>query len=101
MSEARTAILYAPGTNCHEETAAAIELAGGKAELVLLTDLIGGRNRLDDFQAAMVPAASLTATTWGREGFLPPCWLRACVTSWCVSSDRRNPCWESATVIRC
>lgn len=55
MSEARTAILYAPGTNCHEETAAAIELASGKAELVLLTDLIGGRNRLDDFQAAIVP----------------------------------------------
>ena len=55
MSEARTAILYAPGTNCHEETAAAIELAGGKAELVLLTDLIGGCNRLDDYQAAVVP----------------------------------------------
>jgi phosphoribosylformylglycinamidine synthase len=32
-----------------------MELAGGKAELVLLTDLIGARNRLDDFQAAIVP----------------------------------------------
>ena len=30
MSGATTAILYAPGTNCHEETAAAIELAGGR-----------------------------------------------------------------------
>jgi phosphoribosylformylglycinamidine synthase len=55
MSQARTAILYAPGTNCHEETAAAIELAGGKAELVLLKDLIEGENRLDDYQAAVIP----------------------------------------------
>ena len=54
MSQARTAILYAPGTNCHEETAAAIELAGGNAELVLLKDLIGGETRLDDYHAAVV-----------------------------------------------
>jgi phosphoribosylformylglycinamidine synthase len=55
MSQAKTAILYAPGTNCHEETAAAIELAGGKAELVLLKELIEGEQRLDDYQAAVVP----------------------------------------------
>jgi phosphoribosylformylglycinamidine synthase len=55
MSQVKTAILYSPGTNCHEETAAAIELAGGKAELVLLKDLIDGHSRLDDFQAAIVP----------------------------------------------
>lgn len=55
MSQATTAILYAPGTNCHEETAAAIELAGGKAELVLLRDLLDGRARLDRYQAAVVP----------------------------------------------
>src|SRR5580698_5953641 len=55
MSQATTAILYAPGTNCHEETAAAIELAGGKAELVLLRDLIGGESKLDNYQAAIVP----------------------------------------------
>ncbi|MDR3676998.1 MAG: phosphoribosylformylglycinamidine synthase I [Acidobacteriota bacterium] len=55
MTQATTAILYAPGTNCHEETAAAIELAHGKAELVLLKDLIGGQTRLDDYQAAVVP----------------------------------------------
>lgn len=55
MSQAKTAILYSPGTNCHEETAAAIELAGGKAELVLLKDLIDGHSRLGDFQAAIVP----------------------------------------------
>ena len=39
MSEATTAVLYAPGTNCHEETAAAIEQAGGRPALVLLRDL--------------------------------------------------------------
>jgi phosphoribosylformylglycinamidine synthase len=55
MSQERTAILYAPGTNCHEETAAAIELAGGSAELVLLKDLIDGDCRLDDYQAAVIP----------------------------------------------
>lgn len=55
MSEATTAILYAPGTNCHEETATAIELAGGKAQLVLLRDLMAGETRLDDFQAAVIP----------------------------------------------
>jgi len=55
MSRAVTAILYAPGTNCHEETAAAIELAGGKTELVLLHDLMEGQSRLDEYQAAVVP----------------------------------------------
>jgi phosphoribosylformylglycinamidine synthase subunit PurQ / glutaminase len=55
MSSAVTAILYAPGTNCHEETAAAIEWAGGKTDLVLLADLMEGRARLDKYQAAVVP----------------------------------------------
>jgi phosphoribosylformylglycinamidine synthase len=55
MNQATTAILYAPGINCHEETAAAIELAGGTTELVLLKDLIDGTNRLDDYQAAVIP----------------------------------------------
>jgi len=55
MSRAVTAILYAPGTNCHEETAAAIELAGGRSELVLLRDLLDGRVHLGPYQAAVVP----------------------------------------------
>src|SRR6266516_7748242 len=55
MSGATTAILYAPGTNCHEETAAAVDLAGGHAELVLLSDLLQGRTRLDRYQAAVIP----------------------------------------------
>ena len=55
MSGAVTAILYAPGTNCHEETAAAIELAGGKSEVVLLRDLLESRSELGDYQAAVIP----------------------------------------------
>jgi phosphoribosylformylglycinamidine synthase subunit PurQ / glutaminase len=55
MSQAAIAILYAPGTNCHEETAAAIERAGGRSELVLLRDLLDGRTRLEKYQAAVVP----------------------------------------------
>lgn len=55
MSRATTAILYAPGINCHEETAAAIELAGGRTQLVLLRDLLERRSRLEDYQAAVIP----------------------------------------------
>jgi len=55
MSRGVTAILYSPGTNCHEETAAAIEFAGGRTELVLLRDLLDGRTRLRDYQAAVIP----------------------------------------------
>ncbi|HXJ93906.1 MAG TPA: phosphoribosylformylglycinamidine synthase I [Terriglobia bacterium] len=49
------AILYAPGTNCHEETAAALERAGLASELVLLRDLLTGDVRLDRYQASVVP----------------------------------------------
>jgi phosphoribosylformylglycinamidine synthase I len=55
MKNAPVAVLYAPGTNCHEETIAALERAGGRAELVLLKELIDGRARLADYQAAIVP----------------------------------------------
>jgi phosphoribosylformylglycinamidine synthase len=55
MTRGVTAVLYSPGTNGHEEMAAAIEFAGGKTELVLLRDLLDGRTRLRDYQAAVVP----------------------------------------------
>jgi phosphoribosylformylglycinamidine synthase I len=55
MSSAVTAILYAPGTNCHEETAAALERAGGRSELVLLHDLLEGALKLSRYQAAIIP----------------------------------------------
>jgi phosphoribosylformylglycinamidine synthase subunit PurQ / glutaminase len=55
MSQATTAILYAPGTNCHQETAAALERAGGKSRLVLLHDLLNGHERLEKYQAVIIP----------------------------------------------
>jgi phosphoribosylformylglycinamidine synthase I len=55
MSKAITAILYASGTNCHEETAAALERAGGQSELVLLHDLLNGAANLGRYQAAIIP----------------------------------------------
>jgi len=55
VSAPSIAILCAPGTNCHEETAAAIELAGGKPELVLLRDVMEGKTRLAEYQAAVIP----------------------------------------------
>lgn len=48
-------ILYAPGTNCHEESAFAVELAGGEAETVLLSDLDRGRAGLGRLQGLILP----------------------------------------------
>lgn len=55
MSRAVTAILYAPGTNCHEETEAALGRAGVASEVVLLRDLLDRRLRLTGYQAAVIP----------------------------------------------
>lgn len=52
---AQIAILYAPGTNCHEETAAAVERAGGKPALLHLHDLLAGHDDLDNYGAAIFP----------------------------------------------
>ena len=52
---AQIAILYAPGTNCHEETAAAIERAGGKPALLHLHELLAGHDSLNNYAAAIVP----------------------------------------------
>jgi phosphoribosylformylglycinamidine synthase subunit PurQ / glutaminase len=52
---AKIAILYAPGTNCQEETAAAVERAGGKTGLVHLHELLAGHDSLDNYGAAIFP----------------------------------------------
>jgi phosphoribosylformylglycinamidine synthase subunit PurQ / glutaminase len=49
------AILYAPGTNCHEETAAAIERAGGRTALLHLHELLAGHANLENYGAAVFP----------------------------------------------
>jgi phosphoribosylformylglycinamidine synthase subunit PurQ / glutaminase len=55
MSSAVTAILYAPGTNCHEETAAALDRVDVRHELVFLRDLLDGRSSLARYQALIIP----------------------------------------------
>ena len=55
MTRALTAILYAPGTNCHEETAAAMNRAGLASETVLLRDLLDERLFLNKYQAMVIP----------------------------------------------
>ncbi|MGE5551607.1 MAG: phosphoribosylformylglycinamidine synthase subunit PurQ [Bacteroidota bacterium] len=48
-------VMYAPGTNCHEETAFAIGLAGGEAVYVLLGDLLAKRASLASLQGLVFP----------------------------------------------
>ena len=49
-------VLYAPGINCHFETADAFRLAGGNPEIRHLTgDLLGGRKRLWECDLIAVP----------------------------------------------
>lgn len=52
---ASVAVLFAPGTNCHEETVFAIELAGGQAEAVSLFDTLTGKKSLRDYAALALP----------------------------------------------
>lgn len=51
----RIAVLYAPGTNCHEETVFAIQCAGGEAKVAVLRDLLSGEEQLRDYQGLVVP----------------------------------------------
>jgi len=51
----RIAVAYSPGTNCHEETAFAVELAGGEGVIVSLQDLMLGRTGLGDYQGLIFP----------------------------------------------
>ncbi|NLU41454.1 MAG: phosphoribosylformylglycinamidine synthase I [Firmicutes bacterium] len=51
----KIAVLYAPGTNCHEETAFAIECAGGDPSMVILHDLLAGEEKLSDYQGLVIP----------------------------------------------
>lgn len=57
----RIGIGYAPGINCHEETAFAVELAGGVGEIVLVHDLLAGKANLFDYQGFIIPGGF----SWG------------------------------------
>lgn len=51
----RVNILYVPGTNCQRETAEAFERVGASTEILLLSDLLGGRARLQDADIVCLP----------------------------------------------
>jgi phosphoribosylformylglycinamidine synthase I len=61
VSKPTIAVLYAPGTTAHTETALAVELAGGLGEVVLLSDLISKDRSLDDYQGLVIPGGF----SWG------------------------------------
>ncbi len=55
MSSVKTLILRAPGTNCDAETAFAFQQAGAAVSSVHINRLIGGEERLSDYQIMVIP----------------------------------------------
>lgn len=55
QEQPRVLVVRAAGINCDEETAAACELAGGRAERVHVNRLAEGSVRLDDYAALVIP----------------------------------------------
>lgn len=55
------AVLYAPGINCHEETAFALEQAGVGAHIVNIHDLLNDEDKLTNYQAVVIPGGF----SWG------------------------------------
>jgi len=51
----RVNILYTPGTNCQHETAHAFRRAGAEPQIMLLSDLLEGRTRLQDADLICLP----------------------------------------------
>jgi phosphoribosylformylglycinamidine (FGAM) synthase-like amidotransferase family enzyme len=55
MSTPLVNVLYAPGTNSHKETIYAFERVGARAQLLMLSDVLGGERRLDEGDALCIP----------------------------------------------
>lgn len=55
------AVLYAPGINCHEETAFAVDCTGLRAHIVNFHNVITGDENLKDYQAVIIPGGF----SWG------------------------------------
>jgi phosphoribosylformylglycinamidine synthase subunit PurQ / glutaminase len=51
----RVNVLYTPGTNCQHETAHAFGRVGAEPRIVLLSDLLEGRTRLQDADIVCLP----------------------------------------------
>ncbi len=55
MSEVKTLILRAPGTNCDVETAFAFQQAGAETQLMHVNELLRFRKRILDYQIVVIP----------------------------------------------
>jgi len=54
-------VLYAPGTNCHEETIDALDSVGGSAKLAIFKALLSGSDKLTNYSALVLPGGF----SWG------------------------------------
>ena len=55
------AVLYAPGINCHEETAFALDLVGLEGKVVNFHDILSGEETLVKYQGVVIPGGF----SWG------------------------------------
>src|SRR5688500_3035259 len=55
MSRPVAKVLYSPGTNSHAETMWAFERVGATAELLFISDVLAGRERLDSGDLLCIP----------------------------------------------
>jgi phosphoribosylformylglycinamidine synthase len=55
------AVLYAPGINCHEETAFALDMVGIDGQVVNLQDVLTGDKDITMYQAVVIPGGF----SWG------------------------------------
>jgi phosphoribosylformylglycinamidine synthase len=67
-------VVYFPGTNCQRETAFAFEAAGAQVRLVLLSDCLAGRARMDDADIVCFPGG-FSFGDLVRAGFLAAVFL--------------------------
>jgi phosphoribosylformylglycinamidine synthase subunit PurQ / glutaminase len=68
-------VLYVPGTNCERETLAAFELAGARARLLFLTDLLRGKAKITDCNLFCVPGG-FSFGDYIKEGIIAAVMLR-------------------------
>jgi len=72
----RVNILYAPGTNCQHETAYAFRKVGAEPQILLLSDLLEGRARLQDADLVCLPGGFSFGDHTGAGN----------VTAWCLKT---------------
>lgn len=65
MAEVHALVVTGNGTNCHKESAYALEQAGAKAEVAFFSDLTAGRVSLDDYRFLLFPGGFLDGDDLG------------------------------------